>query len=339
LRFLQLDQAGRGISAASELELPAEAFDLEHHLSATDAALRDLLSARWGSNRRMVVALPAELVSMTHLHLEAGEDLQTAVQTRMPDAGIDPLIRSIDVSSPWKSSRGGADLLCLAMPREAVLRYVGVLHDRKFDIAGVYAPASMLVRAFMHVNRRDTDVDACTMYIDLSPGRSTVAFAHGPRLVAARTTEALAMEDAEAPPRPIASAAPVAATDDDGNLLTAINRRVDQAPPSMPPVQAAPVHVPEASCDELRMCMRHHQSLFSETPITRVVFTGRGALAAGPCCGIAQALGLPAQVGDPLARWDASGTDIDCADWHHQLRPQWTVAAGLATEFDEEYRR
>ncbi len=343
LRFLQLDQLGRGIAAASEQALPSEPFDVDRHLAATDAALADLSADRAWTGRRVVVALPAELVSMMHLRLESGEDLQTAVQSRMPDAGVDPLVRSIDVSSPFKSGRGGVDVLCLAMPRETVLRYVGILHGHKFDIAGVYAPASMIARAFQHVNRREADVDACTMYIDLSPGRSTIAFAHGPSLVAARTTETppLDLSDAAAPTVGTVPVAAQAPTDGDGNLLTAINRRVEQAAPSMPPVRdsSGRAEIPPAYCDELRMCMRHHQSLFGETPINRVVFTGQGALAAGPCRGIAQALGLPAQVGDPLARWDASAAAIDCPDWHHQLRPQWTVAAGLATESDEEHRQ
>ena len=78
------------------------------------------------------------------------------------------------------------------------------------------------------------------------------------------------------------------------------------------------------------MCMRQYQSLFGTTPVSRMVFTGDGAAAAAPCRTIAQKLGIPAQVGDPLARWGVDSIDTPSPDWSLQIRPGWAVAAGLA---------
>ena len=88
-------------------------------------------------------------------------------------------------------------------------------------------------------------------------------------------------------------------------------------------------------CEELRMCIRQHQSLFGQTAIGRIVFTGYGATAAGSCRAIARSLQLPAQIGDPLARWDSSTTSTLTQDWSLQIRPQWAIAAGLIAADDE----
>ncbi|MDG1839085.1 MAG: hypothetical protein P8I91_09835 [Phycisphaerales bacterium] len=335
LRFLQLDQAGTSISAAAAHPLPQGNFDIETHLAAASDAVAAMASNPMWFGRRLVVALPAPIVTMTHLKLEQGEDLDTAVQTRLQDVGQDPLVRTIDVSCPTKRTRG---VLCIAMPREVVLRYVAMLHQYRYDITGVFAPASTLLRAFRHVNRRDGDADTATMYLDLAGTECTVAIGHGSQLVAARciTTSPLnssAEKKMAAQPAPT----PVAAECFNSDIMTTINRRVDQGSTSLPSVPHATTthNAPRELCDELRMCVRHYQGLFHEVPVKRLVFTGDGAMADGPCREIARNLGLSAQIGDPLARWDASTTNVAATDWNLQLRPQWTIAAGLAAHDQE----
>jgi hypothetical protein len=176
------------------------------------------------------------------------------------------------------------------------------------------------------------------MYLNLAGPQCTVAFGHGSKLVAARCIGMAPIESASEPTlaqQPSHDRHPPAATDSD--VMTAINRRVDRGSKSMPavPATASTNLAPAELCDELRMCMRHYQSLFHDVPVERIVFTGEGATAAGPCRDIARAIGLPAQIGDPLARWDATRTSISAVDWNLQLRPQWTIAAGLAANDQE----
>lgn len=335
LRFLQLDQPGTSITAAAAHPLPQGSFDIETHLAAASEAIASMASNPMWFGRRMVVALPAPLVTMTHLKLEQGEDLDTAVQTRLQDVGQDPLVRTINVSCPTKRTRG---VLCIAMPREVVLRYVAMLHQYRYDITGVFAPASTLLRAFRHVNRRDGDADTATMYLDLAGTECTVAIGHGSQLVAARcirTSQLQSSTETIMATQP--DAAPVEAECFNSDIMTTINRRGDQGSTSLTSVpHSADTHsAPAELCDEIRMCVRHYQGLFDEVPVKRIVFTGDGATADGPCRDIARNLGLPAQIGDPLARWDASTANVTAKDWNLQLRPQWTIAAGLAAH-DEE---
>ncbi len=335
LRFLQLDQSGTAIASAAAHPLPQGRFDIEAHLAAASEAVAAMASNPMWLGRRVVVALPSALVTMTHLKLEQGEDIDTAVHTRLQDVGQDPLVRTIDVSCPTKRTRG---VLCIAMPREVVLRYVAMLHQYRYDITGVFAPASTLLRAFRHVNRRDGDADTATMYLDLAGTECTVAVGHGSQLVAARCIHTAPLQSStETTTATQPEAAPVAAECSNSDIMTTINRRVDQGSMSLPSVpHAAGAHnAPAELCDELRMCVRHYQGLFHEVPVERIVFTGDGAMAAGPCRDIARNLGLPAQIGDPLARWDASTTNVAATDWNLQLRPQWTIAAGLAAHNEE----
>ncbi len=342
IRMLQLSSDGDAIAAAAEETVGSDiAFDSEMHLARTSDMVGRMAADPAWSGKRVVASMPASIVTMTHLRLNSGEDLDTAIHARVQDLGANPMIRSIDVSSPWKTGRGGRELLCIAMPREVVLRYVAMLHGHGLEVTGVFSPASMLLRAFRHVNRRSSDEDSATMYVDLEPSNVTMAFGHGTSLVAARRIAASTAIAAGAPPRTEAtepaheSRHAMHATD----VLTAINRRQQQIPPTMPAIPAAaepPAAAIDDLCEELRMGIRQYQSLSGQTPIGRIVFTGEGATAAGPCRAIARTLQLPAQIGDPLARWDASSTSIEIQDWSLQVRPQWAIAAGLvATECED----
>ncbi|MDP6478949.1 MAG: hypothetical protein QGI75_02790 [Phycisphaerales bacterium] len=336
IRMLQLDSDGTTITAAMEEPSAADtSFDLQTHLARAECMISQLASNAAWTGKRIVASMPVSIVTMTHLRLNPAEDPETAMQTRVQDLGANPMIRSIDVSSPWKSTRGGRELLCIAMPREIVLRYVAMLHEHGLEVTGVYSPASMLLRAFQHVNRRDSDEDTATMYVDLEPANVTVAFGHGSSMVAARRVSGAVAVDGDAANNAVAPEPEYADCIDasTADVLTAINRRQQQACPSMPAIPPAAEPCGRAVddlCEELHMCIRHYQGLFGQTPIERIVFTGQGATSAGPCRAIARTLQLPARIGDPLARWDASSTSIRTQDWSLQVRPQWAIAAGLA---------
>jgi Tfp pilus assembly PilM family ATPase len=77
----------------------------------------------------------------------------------------------------------------------------------------------------------------------------------------------------------------------------------------------------DAIADELSMCLRYHRSLFGGRSIDRTIFLGGEARQIGVCQHIAQALRVPAQLGDPIARIEnQSGKEP---------RAEWAVACGL----------
>ena len=59
----------------------------------------------------------------------------------------------------------------------------------------------------------------------------------------------------------------------------------------------------ESMADELKMCARYHGSLFGGQKIDRVIFLGGEARSTILCRKLAESLNVPAQLGDPIARF------------------------------------
>jgi Tfp pilus assembly PilM family ATPase len=78
--------------------------------------------------------------------------------------------------------------------------------------------------------------------------------------------------------------------------------------------------------DDLCSCLRYHRSLFPGRNVDRAIFVGGEARHAGLCQRIAQSLRMPAQLGDPLARFGGlPGNE------KNQAQPGWAVACGLCS--------
>ena len=80
--------------------------------------------------------------------------------------------------------------------------------------------------------------------------------------------------------------------------------------------------------DELTMCARYHGSLFGGRRIDRVVFLGGEARSTTLCRRLAESLNVPAQLGDPIARF-ADGPDDPRLPVPGQAAPGWASACGL----------
>jgi type IV pilus assembly protein PilM len=82
---------------------------------------------------------------------------------------------------------------------------------------------------------------------------------------------------------------------------------------------------------ELDLCRRYYEATFASQPIDRLVFIGGEAKHRPLCQGIAQQLGLPAHVADPLARMGkTTEVGIESGIDPRQQQPNWTVAIGLS---------
>jgi Tfp pilus assembly PilM family ATPase len=81
--------------------------------------------------------------------------------------------------------------------------------------------------------------------------------------------------------------------------------------------------------DELSMCLRYHQSLFRGRPIDRAIFLGGEARQAWLCQHVVKSLRVPAQMADPLARFDSTGASETPGLTLGRPQPGWAVACGL----------
>lgn len=86
----------------------------------------------------------------------------------------------------------------------------------------------------------------------------------------------------------------------------------------------------ECMIDELQLCIRHHQSVFPELRIEKLVFLGGESRHVDLCQKIARALHIGAQLGDPLARAvRLTNSKIPTGVDLHQPQPGWAVPMGL----------
>ena len=77
------------------------------------------------------------------------------------------------------------------------------------------------------------------------------------------------------------------------------------------------------------MCVRYHHSLFRDQAINKVVFLGGESRNIKLCQHIARELRLPAQLGDPLTRFQHKRSLRTPGLALGQPQPGWAVACGL----------
>ncbi len=90
------------------------------------------------------------------------------------------------------------------------------------------------------------------------------------------------------------------------------------------------LHEPlDAITDEVNMCVRYHDALFSGRRLARTIFVGGEARHRALCQHVARVMRVPASVADPMARLARTGSEpvrnVDLS----QPQPGWAVAVGL----------
>jgi type IV pilus assembly protein PilM len=83
--------------------------------------------------------------------------------------------------------------------------------------------------------------------------------------------------------------------------------------------------------EELELCRRYYETTFPNHPIDRLIFVGGEARQKALCQHIARAMGIAAQVGDPMVRINKSGdVGVEHGIDRRQPQPAWAVAIGLS---------
>ena len=395
---IKLLQVGSGtrppLLAAAELPIP-DSIRAEPDRVMSYAAEWLPVALRDGKfkGRRVVIAVPALQTFTQHMQIIESEGfnrdemIKAQLQTQIgcPPHGV--VVRSIEVCNVHRNGQAQKEMICFAITKEVVMRYVDLLSKCKLEVVGVHTDVLAMVRAFDHIHRREEDANITTLYIDLGWGGTRVGITHGKQLAFARhipiggrhfdqliaNTIHCDMPSARAhrltltSPHPVADpdAEPLTADDrsdkpDRRNELsgvfakmsatvfksaatTEVDRRTGRLAPSIKQsIEPAEGHrkavnvdlteLLDTITDELSMCLRYHQSLFRERPINRAIFVGGESRQAWLCQHIVKALRVPAQMGDPLARHDASQTPpTPGLKLGNGAQPGWAAACGLCS--------
>lgn len=145
--------------------------------------------------RNVIFAVPNQTTIIQHLQLGQLEGMKqevavkTQLQMQMNIAPQNTVVRSIDVTDIHRDGQSKRELICIAIPRDIVMQYVGLLESMRMQVLDVQTGVQSMVRAFDHIHRRAGDENLTTMYIDIGWCNTSVAIAHGKAITFARSMQ------------------------------------------------------------------------------------------------------------------------------------------------------
>jgi len=363
VRLLQLT-AGPDpqVVAAASRAVPADVRHDPHELVAYQSrAVSELYREGGFTGRSATVSIPAAAMFVQHLRLNRAEgtDADRQVFEHLQEAlGVDPshlVVRQVDVGDAESDGASRREVICMATARRQIMHYVAMLKQARLRVAGVHGEPSAINAAYADRFRRADDDHHMTMYVDIGAAGTKVVIAHGAHMVFAKMisvggdqldrqfAEQLQVDVSEARDRRRRQAGTWTKSADGADdhadmssdaLAMAASRRTGvatlEASAPQPETIAAEGEMLDCLIDELRLCVGYHSSLFVNRPIERVVFLGGEANQATMCRRIAETLGVPGELGDPLgALTRASDARPPVGVDLRHPQPAWAVPLGL----------
>jgi len=340
---VKLMQAAPGdpptLLAAVGLRIPDELRDNQAlRMEYLEKQLPRMLRKGGFRGRRVICSIPSTDTLIQHMQIATapGIDETETVKIQLSGqrgvSGRGMVVRTYHVTEVNREGESLSEVICFAISREAVMRYVQLLQKCKLEAVGVHSEVIGMVRAFDHMQPTNSKGGVCTLYVDVGCASTNVAITHDVQLVFARCIQIggshlderlakqLGCDVATARAQRISEqvlAGGSDAAEPGGGVATATG-----------PDEAL-TEVAGSIADELSMCIRYHQSLFRGQPINRIVFVGGEARNIPLCQHIARELQLPAQLGDPLARFEHKRSLRTPGLSLGQPQPGWAVVCGL----------
>jgi len=356
------DGAGHLVAAACEVipeDLRNKPVDRDNFVS--EAIRKMLLEGFRG--RQVVTCLPSSHMSVQHLRMAkmTGEELTKALPFeaagKLPfDAGR-AVMRHTIAGEVYQNGEAKQEVILMAAPREAVDRHLNLLSKAKVEVVGIHVEPTALIECFGHLFKRKSDETVSTLFIDMGAGSTHVVIAHGKNMVFAkhlsvggdqlnrRVAEAMKCDIAAAKALRIqvslhrsqavrlpAGLLGIGAAGKDGTHHP-MGKANAQAAESMGEdvLDRVEQTVGESLLTligDLELCMRYYESIFPGRGVDRAIFVGGESRHVTLCQAIAQRLGVPATLGDPLARLQKDAVAKTAVDLRLP-QPGWAIAVGL----------
>lgn len=339
LRLAQVRRVGTQfrLVAAASCDVPLSVRnDPAQRLTFFIETVRDLLAQGNFQRREAVLAMPASVMQVHQFHLPRLDPkatvaaIQTEARARLPIPPADAVVRHLVAGQ----TPTGQQAIVMAGPRAMVEGYITAAERSKLRVVGMNVEPQAIVDCFGHLLRRERERQGAVMYVDIGLNGSRLVVSRNGSILFIRNLKyggdwfnravagALGIGISEARLLRIRTSA--ADLIDDPTLLTQaqstelIDTQIDQAC----------METIEKLAEELDLCRRQCESTFAGTKIERMIFVGGEARDRALCRAIAQAMKLPAHVGDPLSRM-ARGRAGICID-RRTMQPAWAVALGLS---------
>jgi len=362
---VQFDGNDHHLIAAATADVPAPIRkNVAARMEFFASTVRDMLAQGKFRGRQAVLGLPSAWTFVRHLRMVKMSE--EALKKALPDEAvgklpIDPgesLLRHIVAGEVYLDQEPKSEVILMAAKRANVNAFLQAAAKAKLDVMGMTVEPSAMVDCFGHVYRRKADATSTTCYLDIGASGTRVIIARSGKILFMRSmpiggdalnaavadalkvhpddarilrqklTHTQAMEperaarpntlggDAEDPIALAGKPAPAPVAVEDHGISSHIEASMQ-----------APL---DKIIEELRMCRRYHEATFPSVPLDRIIFGGGEARSRFVCQYIAQAMALPAQLGDPMVRLSRTGTiGIESGIDRRQPQPSWSVALGL----------
>ena len=289
------------------------------------AGIQEALASFKGS--RCVVCLSTSDVLVQHIRVPIQSDNEEtlAALVQKDPRWENAEVRTVCVKTTGTHSTAKQELLCVGVNRSVSKEVVEQLEQIGARVLAVTVPLYASIRAFDKLYRRDGDEKMTSLLIDMDEDSSVVMIAHGANCVFAHRIESCARAvdkkwESAQQQEPVLTPINAQPTDE-------FERRAEEQPRGLCEIQQNNQGVEAHIAGELERCLRHHDALFPDRAVDRVIFTGRGANDTDRCAAIATVLGLEGFVADPSA-WIEGATELAGG-------PSWTTAAGTCLRYTE----
>jgi Tfp pilus assembly PilM family ATPase len=317
-----------------------------HGVTDTAACLTDALkiALRNGQfrGRHIAIGLDAGQVQVKHLRMPrtSAEEFPTLLKEHAEAAlnapASDFLLRGVVAGEVFGEQAPQQEVVLFATPQAIIQQMLDAASSARAAIVGVQVQPRISADYFARIYRQKADEAAVNLFVDLGHS-GTRAFVAAPAQL--RFMRAMPMNASQIQDRIAKSLGmgPADVQELRKSVLAQQNAQQNTHPserPAMSPAQEKLVEETNIQAsrlsDELEMCRRYYESSFPNQPVSRMIFIGGGARDRLLCSAIAQAMSLPAQIGDPLVRFNRNALpSLPCIDRRESM-PQWSVAFGLS---------
>ncbi|MEM9019477.1 MAG: pilus assembly protein PilM [Planctomycetota bacterium] len=199
LKVMQVQVSAEGVQlvAAGSAVVPEKArVDPATRMSFVAEALRDLLKQQPFKGRRAICGIPAFQTMVNTFELAGGEadDIDAQVNLHIQTVlGKDPsrlVIRNQFIDKVIRDGATRQRVLCIAAPRNAVMRYIELASQLKLEVVGMHSETMCIARPFIELyNRREEDLDT-RMFVDIGSAATKIVVLHEGHITFARTLRA-----------------------------------------------------------------------------------------------------------------------------------------------------
>ncbi len=350
LKILQLGMSDKKpeLIAAARAQVPPDVQGNANSLYQWyGATIKKLLGSKPFKGKKIVSCLPSREMIIQHLRIVKMDekDLQQALpfemQDKLPFDANQALLRHIVAGEVYDEHTDQAKLEVILMAASGMTmrQHLNLIEHSKMEIDSINVEPCALARSFTHLLSGDGLENSAVMLVDLGHSCTKATIMIGSEITFCRTVnissimirkaiseqltvnydQAVLMHYNYELENPDATAA-VNAGQNAGAVgavaaTVSANNIIDQALANL--------------AEELRGCIRYHNLMFENNTVAKVIFVGGQAKNTNLCQRLAQNLGLPAQIGDPLAGIDnienKKISDLD----PNSVNSDWAVAFGL----------